>query len=637
MTNSLFKFVPPQPTYLDEFSAFSQLPTRGKTPVPPTSSSQARLAGSADTTPLGMMQRASIMLIDDEEITLEVIQMFLEDAGYERFIQTPDSREAFATLERERPDLVLLDLMMPHVSGFDILQAIRSDERFKFLPVVVLTSSTDGPTKLKALEMGATDFLAKPVDQSELVLRVRNTLAAKAYQDRLAYIDRLTGLPNRHMLLDRLEWAMEHARRYGQNGALLHIDVDRFSELNEALGPARADTLLQHVATRLHDAARSSDVMTMLKACESSGGLGRLGGDEFVLLLLGELTPDCTVRVAKRLLKAMAEPFRIGDQELYVSVSIGIATFPDDGVDIDTVQHNAAIAVRALQDGQHNAHGAFQFYSEDLNKETLDRLDLETELRRALERKEFELFYQPQYDVATTAIVGAEGLVRWHHPERGYVSPLEFIPLAEDIGLIDRIGRCVLETGCRQLCAWLEQGLDPGVLSINVSVHQFREPGFVDTVRDTLARAGVPAARIKLEITESLIVSHAERTTEMLEALREIGVKLSIDDFGTGYSSLSYLRRLPIDELKIDRSFLADVETSADSAAIVRAILALAHGLDLSVTAEGVETPGQLAFLDAHRCASFQGFYFSKPVPAADFGAMLAQAAAGIAPTPASA
>ncbi len=574
------------------------------------------------------MKRATIMMVDDEPITLEIIQMFLEDAGYTHFVLVSDSREAMETVERERPDIILLDLLMPHVGGFEILEQIRTHERFEHLPVVVLTSSSDAPTKLKALELGATDFLAKPVDESELVLRVRNTLAAKAYQDRLTYIDVLTGLPNRRMLIDRLDWAMKHAQRYQQTGALLQIDIDRFREIKEALGPSRADELLQGIAKRLDATCRDSDLLAMLSETEASAGLARWGGDEFTLLLLGHLTAESVARIARRLLKATAEPFLLGKQEIFITISIGIATFPEDGADIDSVQHSAAIAVRTLQTTQANAHGAFQFYSKELNARTVTRLDMESELRRALDRNELELYFQPKYTVDTGSLIGAECLLRWQHPERGQISPLEFIPVAEETGLIVEIGHRVIDEACRKHSAWHNQGLIPGQLSVNVSIQQFRHSAFVDGVRGALARYGVEPRHLKLELTESLLMTEPQKVADMLDTLRTHGVQLSIDDFGTGYSSLSYLSALPIDELKIDRSFLTHVETRPESAAIVRAILALAGSLGMTVVAEGVETQGQLAFLRDHGCTAFQGFLFSRPVPADAFEKLITAAPA---------
>lgn len=569
-------------------------------------------------------RQASIMLVDDESITLDTLQIFLEDAGYQHFVLTSDAREAIPTLERERPDIVLLDLMMPYVNGFEILEYIRSNERFEHLPVVVLTSSSDAPTRLKALEMGATDFLAKPVDESELVLRVRNTLNAKAYQDRLTYFDRLTGLPNRQMLTDNLEWAIEQSGRLGQSGALLHIDIHRFRRLNEALGPAVADELLQHVARRLASALHDSGIASVLAQTDSIAELGRLSGDEFSLLVTGNHRPEDLARIARSLLQSMAEPFRLRGQDLYLAINIGIATFPGEDIELNRIQGNAGIAVRSLRTDQPNPEGAFCFYAPELNARAQKRLDLETELRHAIERHELQLYYQPKYDVATETVIGAECLMRWLHPQRGFISPGEFIPLAEETGLILEMGRHVLEEACRQLAEWTSKGLDAGMLAVNVSVQQFRHPGFVEQVRDALSRFGVAASRIKIEVTESLLMTEQEQATRMLNELRALGLHMSIDDFGTGYSSLSYLRTLPIDELKIDRSFLIDVATSSDSAAIVRAVLALAHSLDMEVVAEGVETRDQLDFLREHGCDAFQGFLFSKAVPAPEFEAMLA-------------
>ena len=569
-------------------------------------------------------RQASIMLVDDESITLDTLQIFLEDAGYQHFVLTSDAREAIPTLERERPDIVLLDLMMPYVNGFEILEYIRSNERFEHLPVVVLTSSSDAPTRLKALEMGATDFLAKPVDESELVLRVRNTLNAKAYQDRLTYFDRLTGLPNRQMLTDNLEWAIEQSGRLGQSGALLHIDIHRFRRLNEALGPAVADELLQHVARRLASALHDSGIASVLAQTDSIAELGRLSGDEFSLLVTGNHRPEDLARIARSLLQSMAEPFRLRGQDLYLAINIGIATFPGEDIELNRIQGNAGIAVRSLRTDQPNPEGAFCFYAPELNARAQKRLDLETELRHAIERHELQLYYQPKYDVATETVIGAECLMRWLHPQRGFISPVEFIPLAEETGLILEMGRHVLEEACRQLAEWTSKGLDAGMLAVNVSVQQFRHPGFVEQVRDALSRFGVAASRIKIEVTESLLMTEQEQATRMLNELRALGLHMSIDDFGTGYSSLSYLRTLPIDELKIDRSFLIDVATSSDSAAIVRAVLALAHSLDMEVVAEGVETRDQLDFLREHGCDAFQGFLFSKAVPAPEFEAMLA-------------
>ena len=406
---------------------------------------------------------------------------------------------------------------------------------------------------------------------------------------------------------------------------LLHIDIKRFRRLNEALGPALADELLQHVARRLATEIQHDPVASILLQAGSISELSRLGGDEFALLLSGNLRPEQIARIARSLLEAMAIPFRLRSQDLYLTFNIGIATFPEHELDTNKLLGNAGVAVRSLQTDLSNANGAFCFYSPELNERAIDRLDLETDLRHAMERHELRLYYQPKYDVATETVIGAEGLLRWKHPQRGYVSPAEFIPLAEETGLIVEIGRRAIEEACGQLAEWIANGRDPGVIAVNVSVQQFREKSFVDHVRATLSRFGISASQLKIEVTESLLMTEQEQAAKLLGELRALGLHLSIDDFGTGYSSLSYLRTLPIDELKIDRSFLVDVDSSTDSAAIVRAILALAHSLDMTVVAEGVETLEQLAFLRAHGCDACQGFLFSKAVPAAEYQALLPQ------------
>jgi len=588
--------------------------------MPPfRSKDQSALAQSFKRMPQPFeLKKARIMMVDDDAHTLDLVRSFLEEAGYHDFVECTDARQALQLIERERPDLLFLDILMPEVSGFDILTFIRNHERLQHIPVVVLTAASDPATKLKALELGATEFFSKPVDQHEMQLRVRNTLNAKAHQDRLTYFDPLTGLPNRHLLVDRLDRALEHVQRYDMTGALMHIELFGFREINDTLGPARADLLLQQIAHRLSEAIRGSELLFMAEAGDSRPTLARSGGAEYSLLIVGDLKPNDVQSIAKRILYLANEPFLVDQHELYVAVKIGIALFPQDGADADTLRQNASVAVRALRRQHSTALGAYQFYSEELNTGTRERLELQSELRRAIERQEFELFYQPQYSIQRDRIVGLEALLRWQHPERGYVSPGSFIPMAEELGLIFEIGQFTLSSACNQIRRWQMDGLDPGVVAVNVSAQQFNHPSFVASVRGALAFSGIDPQRLKLEITESMLAVNFAQAARMLSQLREIGVRISIDDFGTGYSSLSYLRKLPIDELKVDRSFLDEVETSADSAAIVRAILALARSLDLGVVAEGVETEGQLGFLRDHQCDSFQGFLYARPMPAVE-------------------
>ncbi|MGH6630694.1 MAG: GGDEF/EAL domain-containing response regulator, partial [Burkholderiales bacterium] len=358
----------------------------------------------------------------------------------------------------------------------------------KDVPAIVLTSSTDSATKLKALELGATDFLAKPVDPSELVLRVRNTLAAKAYRDRLANFDLLTGLPNRRLFMDRLEWAIRHAERYSKSGAVLHVDLDRFKQINEALGPKVGDQLLQAAAERIGQSVRSIDTIARLGEAGSQPSLSRLAGDEFTILLPIIAHPENAAVVAKRVLDAIGTPFKVENQDLLVTCCIGIAVFPDDGQEANTVIRNSEAAMHHAKRG---TKATYQFYSSELNARALQKLKLSNELRRALEGEELRLFYQPKLDVKTAALVGAEALVRWQHPERDLVAPGEFISLAEETGLIIPLGEWVLRAACKQIKEWGAAGYFVPRISVNVSSHQFRQDRLADTVRGALKDTGV--------------------------------------------------------------------------------------------------------------------------------------------------
>lgn len=568
------------------------------------------------------LQSAKVMMVDDEPITSDILQAFLEDAGYRNFLLTSDPSKVLDLLIEHRPNVLLLDLMMPKVNGFDILKAMRADSRLCFIPVIVLTSSSDAETKLKALELGATDFLAKPVDSSELALRLRNTLAAKAYQDQLAYSDSLTGLPNRQMLADHIDWALRQAERYGRTGALLHLNVDRFKQVNEALGPAMGDEVLRIIAGRLGQVVRTSDTFGRTGEELTHNSLSRLAGDEFTVLLVEMEKIESAINVAQRLLDSMKEPLRVGGYDLFVTLSIGIAVFPADGANRDALQKNAAAALESVKKKGGNS---YQFYSNSLNERSLQFLNLQNDLRKAIERGEFRLYFQPKLDVSSERIVGAEALIRWEHPKRGMVWPGEFIPMAEQTGLIVPIGTWVFHESCRQIKRWQAAGLEIGNLSVNVSGRQFHEENFLDVFQNILGETGIDPKLIKIELTESMLMEDASRSVNVLQQIKRMGLQLSIDDFGTGYSSLSYLQKFPIDELKIDYSFMKGInaENSQDSTAIVGAIIALAHSLGLKVVAEGVESDHQLVYLQERGCEECQGFMFSKPLPADKFASLL--------------
>jgi diguanylate cyclase (GGDEF)-like protein len=418
--------------------------------------------------------------------------------------------------------------------------------------------------------------------------------------------------------MDRLEWALRHAERYGNMGAVLHIDLDKFKQVNEALGPRMGDMLLQAVAQRLEHCVRATDTIGRLGEQDPQASLSRLAADEFTVLLPTIHAVDGAARVAQRVLESFHAPFQLADHELPVTCSIGIAVFPNDGPETDTVVKHAGVAMHHAKQHEKNS---YQFYSSELNAKAMQKLSMGNELRKALERDELRLFYQPKVDVATKALRGAEALVRWMHPERGLVPPNDFIPLAEENGLIVPLGEWVLRAACKQTKAWRQAGYEVPRVAVNVSSHQFRQRRLPETIAAALSETGALVADISVELTEGVIMENAKANVEALHQLKQMGLKLSIDDFGTGYSSLSYLNRFPLDELKIDRSFVIEIKGPEDRAAIIAAIIAMAHSLGLSVVAEGVETELQRAYLQAHACDEFQGYLVSKPVPAEDFAA----------------
>lgn len=563
---------------------------------------------------------ARVMIVDDDQTVIDLVRLFLEKAGYLHFITTTDPTAAFNIILDQHPDVILLDIKMPKVDGFDILIRLRAEPALKHVPVIILTSAIDTGTKLKALELGATDFLGKPLDSSELILRVRNTLAAKAYQDRLAYYDGLTGLPNRRTFMTRLERALSRAKHDGKYCVVLHINLDRFKQINDTLGHRAGDLLLKLVAQRLENCLRPDDLIAKSNTYESVNNLSRIGGDEFTIFIPLIEKTDNARQVATRILSSLAKPCTIANQEIFLTSSIGIAVFPDDGEDLDTLIKHADIAMsHAKQQGKNT----YQFYSAEINARSERRLSLETQLHKAVARGEISLHYQPKVNISNGAIIGAEALMRWNHSEFGMIPPLEFIPIAEDSGLITELGAWALHTASTRCKQWQAGGLGALCISVNVSSQQFRQDGLIRIIRDSLTQAKLDPRYLVIELTESMIMANPTESVAALREIKEMGLKLSVDDFGTGYSSLSYLKRFPLDELKVDCSFIKDIPDDADDAAITATIITLAHSLGLSVVAEGVETEAQLQFLKNVYCDEFQGYYFSKPLPEAEFVALL--------------
>ena len=420
--------------------------------------------------------------------------------------------------------------------------------------------------------------------------------------------DFLTGLPNRLLLNDRVGQAISIARRHDYEVAVLFLDVDGFKHINDSLGHPAGDKLLKSIAERLLGCVRASDTVS------------RQGGDEFVVLLSEVEHAEDTAILARRMLAELTKPHAIDQRELHITASIGVSVYPDDGNDAETLIKNADTAMyQAKAKGQQS----YQFFKPAMNERAVERQSIEEGLRRALERQELILHYQPKVELSTRRITGAEALIRWNHPTRGLVLPTQFISVAEDCGLIQPIGRWVLREACRQAQAWAEAGLPALTMAVNVSAIEFRHDTFLEGIFSTLSETGLDPHRLELELTESVLVKQAESTASILQALREKGVQVAIDDFGTGYSSLSYLRKFPVDALKIDQSFVRQISNGGDNTIIVTAIIALARSLKLRVVAEGVETAEELAFLRALQCDEVQGYFFGRPVPPDQFAGLL--------------
>ena len=417
----------------------------------------------------------------------------------------------------------------------------------------------------------------------------------------LAHHDVLTGLPNRLLLRDRFDIAAAQAERDSAKVAMLFLDLDNFKQINDSLGHGMGDQLLVALAERLRGCIRESDTIC------------RQGGDEFIILMGGLTEVDVVARVARKILDAVAEPFELAGHALTTSFSIGISLYPDDAGDFDTLSKNADTALYHAKD---SGKSAYSFFASGMNVDALAHMQLQGRLHKALKNEEFLLHYQPQLDIASGRIIGVEALVRWQPPEGPLVPPGSFIPVAEQSGLIIALGEWVLLEACRQAAAWQAAGLPPIVVAVNLSALQFRRGNILDTVTTALARSGLPARWLELELTESILLQDVDAAMTTLHSLKDLGVQLSIDDFGTGYSSLSYLKRLAVDKLKIDQSFVRDLATDADDAAIVRAIVQLGHTLQLTVIAEGVESERQLAFLSDYGCDEAQGYLFSRPLSA---------------------
>ncbi len=625
---------------------------------------------------------ASILIVDDKGANVLLLERMLRGAGYATITSTMDPHAVCDLHRQNRYDLILLDLQMPAMDGFQVMEGLKEMEVDGYLPVMVITAQPQH--KLRALQFGAKDFISKPFELPEVLMRISNMLEvrllhreakrhsqvleqtvqklretesglrtteaelskekaalddhviqlqqaneylvvatieaqsqaeeierAKVRLAHLAQHDALTDLPNRILLNDRLIQAVALADRQRKKLAVMFLDLDRFKYINDSLGHAVGDQLLQSVASRLTESVRSTDTVC------------RQGGDEFVVLLANVEHAEDAALSAQKILDALTVSHRIEHFELHVTVSIGISIYPDNGEDADTLIKNADTAMYQAKEGGRNH---YQFFAQDMTVVAVERHAIESGLRGALARQEFVLHYQPKINLETGSISGVEALVRWQHPQRGLIPPEQFIWISEECGLIVPIGEWVLREACAHAQSWQDAGVTPVPVAVNISAVQFRHKGFLESVAAILQETGLAPAYLELELTESVLMQDAEATTSVLKALKAMGVRLAIDDFGTGYSSLSYLKRFPIDTLKIDQSFMRDIShatTNSDDAAIVAAVVGMGKSLNQCVIAEGVETREQMAFLQAQGCGQGQGFYFSEPVTADEVVALL--------------
>ncbi len=568
-----------------------------------------------------LIAKAKIMLVDDEPINTDVLQTYLEGEGYNNFVTTSESVQAIEIMERENPDVILLDLMMPDVSGFDILQMMRSKKNLTHIPVVILTSSDDAETKLSALQLGAMDFLAKPVDASELALRLRNTLASKAYQHHLINFDQLTGLPKRETFMEAVDATAIALKSNNEKAVALHIYIENLKNINSTMGRENGNAIIKTFARRLEASVSMAGSIQSAFNVDTQISIARTGGDKFSVFLGPIQNPQQAEMLARKIVSDTSHAIHLNNRSMFTTAKVGLAIFPDDGNTVQTLFSNAETAMSHVRD--HGGSENFTFYSASMDEESARILAIETGLQTAIDKNELRVTYQPKVDINSGKIIGAEALVRWINVDLGFVGPDQFISIAERTGQIIPIGEWVLKQACVQAAAWREKyGFDFRI-AVNMSIRQIHDSDMALTAKEALVESGLPANCLTLELTENMVMENAESNIEILRMLKALGLKLSIDDFGTGYSSLSYLQRFPLDELKIDKSFIEEIKVEDHRAPIVRAMVSLAHDLEMTVVAEGVETEIQLQHMRSLNCELYQGYLRSKPVVADAFEELL--------------
>ena len=567
---------------------------------------------------------STVLVVDDDPGARLLASTALEMAGF-RVVSAADGAAALARFGEQAVDCVVLDVVMPGMSGFDACSALRAMPECRHVPILMQTSLDDMESINRAYNAGATDFSSKGINPMLLAQRVKFLVRAKQTQDQLresearvrylAYYDPLTALPNRQRLLQILEEHVAWAAPRQRGLAVLMLDVDDFSRINDTQGQAVGDALLKEVAHRLKNCLRDSErpLEQEYDKHDINDWVARTGGDEFALALPGVSTADAAQVVARRVQTALARPFLFAQTEIPLSATIGISLFPGDAAAPEALLKHADAA---LHHGKKKSHGSLEFFDKSISTRAAKHLSMEADLRKAVERGEFLLHYQPRLALPELRVEAVEALLRWKHPQRGFVAPDEFVPLAEQTGLIVEIGDWVLREACAQARRWRDAGAPNWKVAVNVSGVQFRDGSLVSRVSSAVRSAGIEPRVIELEFTEGALIEYSAAVSKAVKSLKDLGVATALDDFGTGYSSLSYLRHFPIDTLKIDRAFVRDIASkNGDNAPLVDAIIAMAKSLGLATVAEGVETKAQWQYLKTRNADQVQGFLFCRPLP----------------------
>ncbi len=543
-----------------------------------------------------------VLLVEDNRIDAQLIRRLLRrvSTSYYRITHVRTLNDAVLSAEELSPHVILADLNLPDSRGTDTVTSLQT--AYPDIPLIIVSAWEDEAVSLRSVKAGAQDYLVKGhIDGANLHRVIRYAIERKRTElelVRLAQFDQLTGLPNRTLLRERVNHALARAMRSGSGVATLILDMDRFKEINDMLGHEVGDKLLIKAAKRIRANVRDQDTVA------------RLGGDEFAVVLEGVSEPKEVLPVIERIVDSLREVTTVDGHEVNTSTSIGIAMYPENGNNLSELLRAADLA---MYQAKSSGRACYQFFADAMQEEAQSRRALEWALRHAVEANEFQLVYQPQVCLRTGGVIGVEALIRWMHPTRGLLTPYHFIGALEEFGLINEVGEWVLQTACEQMRRWQALELQPMRISVNVSAQQFEDPLLIDKIRSALANTDLSPEFLELELTESCLMSDPAQAGALLREIRDVGVRIAIDDFGTGYSSLTYLNEFPLNVLKIDKSFVQSVESNDRGGPISNMIIGLGQNLGLEVIAEGVETPGQLAYMEEHGCDIAQGYLYAHP------------------------